>query len=83
MNTVGAWGTVQSRSLGGGNLAEDTERRALAHYPQKQKCVKRMAPFTAPAKTGSQGAVERVWGQEPDDLSADCHSARKWHGTLG
>lgn len=59
------------------------ERKALPHCSQKQKCVKQMASFTVPAKPGSQEAVERVWGQEPDDLSADCHSARKCHGTLG
>lgn len=44
------------------------EGRALPHYSQKQRRVKQMVPSAVPAKPGSQGGAERVWGWKAETL---------------
>lgn len=60
--------------------SQDSGRRQWKEGPStllKSRSGLTRQPLTAPAKPRSQRGVERVWGQEPEDLSAESRSKRR------
>lgn len=76
----GVPGRGGSCNLFGGNLAQDGGCRQWKEGPStllRSRSGLTRQPLTAPAKPGSPRGVERVWGQESEDLSADSRSKRR------